>query len=604
MFAETSSNILLVVLGIGLLIFIHELGHFLMAKKLGVRVFIFSLGFGPPLFKRKFGETEYRLSMIPLGGYVKLAGETPSEKGVGASWELMSKSAGQRAMVFAAGVALNAVLAFIAFIVAFRIGVPFETAEIGAVSPGKPAWEAGLKAGDKIVKIGNTTDPDFEDVHTTIALSNAPNGIPLKIDRSGESLDVVVYPEYSERIGYKIIGIQPALSLIVDKIYAYKNGRSPAQEAGIQVGDTIIAVNGERISMAEEFLEVEATHAGEELILTVLRDDKPIDLKVTPVPTQWKLGLSCAIPKIDGIKKDSIAHAIGLQSNDEIVGVDNKSITGWSELKNRIVDASEKTIILSIERNSQVKTFELPIKDAEAKENFLGGIFPLLGLTVDMVVEGFPASEIGLMPGDRLVSISGRKLEGWEDLLYAVRGGEGKEMEIVWERGTETIAKRVTPRKAEGSTGVVFREKKITKQYGFLGACQVGSVKAIVNVKMIYLSVKGLLTKQVSSKTIGGIILIAQASYESAKLGIGKLIYFIGILSLNLAILNILPIPVLDGGHLLFLGIEKLKGSPVSERTFTIAHYIGFALIISLVIYATRNDIMRILEIFKYRGAL
>lgn len=605
-YAETSTNVLLVVLGIGLLIFIHELGHFLMAKKIGVRVFIFSMGFGPPLFKRKFGETEYRLSLIPLGGYVKLAGEMPDEKNVGASWELVSKSAGQRAMVFAAGVALNAVLAFIAFIVAFHIGVPFETSEIGMVSPGKPAWEAGLKAGDKIVKIGNTTDPDFEDVHIAIALSTSSRGIPLRIDRGGEKFDVVVHPEYSERIGYQIIGIQPAMSLVVDKIYAYKNGHSPALEAGIQVDDTIVAVNGKQISRAEEFLELdaEASHTGDELTITVLRNGKPIDLKVTTTPTQWKLGLSCAIPKIDGIKKDSIAYAIGLRSNDEIIAVDNKSIIGWSEVKNRIMNASEKTISLSTKRNGQIKTFELPINDAQAKENFLDGVFPFLGLTVDMAVEGFPASEAGLRPGDQLVSIGGKKLEGWEDLLYTVRSSEGKEMEIVWKRGTETIAKKIVPKKAEGSIGVVFREKKITRQYGFLGACQVGCIKAIVNVKMIYLTIKGLLTKRLSSKTIGGIILIAQASYESAKLGIGKLLYFIGILSLNLAILNILPIPVLDGGHLLFLGIEKLKGSPVSERTFTIAHYIGFALIITLIIYATRNDIVRILEIFKYSGAL
>ena len=603
-YAETSTNILLVVLGIGLLIFIHELGHFLMAKKIGVRVFVFSMGFGPPLFKRKFGETEYRLSIIPLGGYVKLAGETPEEKSVGASWELMSKSAGQRAMVFAAGVALNAVLAFIAFIVAFHIGVPFETSEIGVVSPGKPAWEAGLKAGDKIVKVGNTPGPDFEDVHIAIALSSSPHGIPLEIDRGGERFDVVVYPEYSERIGYQIIGIQPAQSLVVDKIYAYKNGHSPALEAGIQVGDTIIAVNGKQISKVEEFLEAEAMHTGDGFILTVLRNGKPIDLNVTPAPTQWKLGLSCAMPKIDGIKKDSIAYAIGLRNNDEIIAVDNKSIIGWSELKNRIVNASEKTISISVKRNGQIRTFELPVKDAQAKENFLDGIFPFLGLTVDMAVEGFPASEIGLKPGDQLVSIDGKKLENWEDLLYSVRSSEGRELEIAWKRGTETIVKKVVPKKAEGSIGIVFGEKKITRQYGFLGACGVGSAKAIINVKMIYLTIKGLLTKRLSSKTIGGIILIAQASYESAKLGIGKLIYFIGILSLNLAILNILPIPVLDGGHLLFLGIEKLKGSPVSERTFTIAHYIGFALIICLVIYATRNDIMRILEILRYREAL
>jgi regulator of sigma E protease len=594
----------MVVVGVGFLIFIHELGHFLMAKKIGVRVFVFSIGFGPPLFKRTFGETEYRLSLIPLGGYVKMAGEVPDEKNAGASWDLASKSIGQRAMVFVAGVALNAALAFVAFIIAFRIGVPFETSEIGMVSPGRPAWEAGLEPGDKIVKIGNTSNPDFEDVHISIALSSSPDGIPLEVDRGGERFDVVVYPEYRERLGYQIIGIRPALSLVVDKIYAYKNGHSPAQEAGIQVGDEIVAVNGKRISSVDELLEAEATHSGEELILTVLRDDESIDLKVTPIPTQWKFGLSCASPRIDGIKKDSVAYAIGLRKNDEIIAVGNKSVGGWSEIKNEIADASEKTISLGVKRNGQTMSFELPISDEQTKENFVNGIYPFLGLTVDMVVSGFPAMEAGLLPGDRLVSVDGRELEDWEDLLYTVRSNVGKEMEVAWLRGEETITKKIMPKKTGGSIGIDLGEKKIMRQYGFFGACWVGSAKAIVNVKMIYLTIKGLLTKQLSSKTIGGIILIAQASYESAKLGMGKLLYFIGILSLNLAILNILPIPVLDGGHLMFLGIEKLKGSPVSERTFAIAHYIGFALIITLILYATKNDISRIIEMFKYSGAL
>ncbi|MGR3310485.1 MAG: RIP metalloprotease RseP [Candidatus Brocadiales bacterium] len=601
---ETPANILLVVIGIGFLIFIHEFGHFIMAKKVGVRVFVFSLGFGPALLKRKFGETEYRLSAIPLGGYVKLAGELPSEKNAGENWELMSKTVGQRAMVFVAGVVLNAALAFVAFIAAFSIGVPFETSEIGMVSPGKPAWEAGLMPGDKIVKIKNTSDPDFEDVHISIALSSSPDGIPLTIDREGERFDVVVYPEYSERHGYQIIGIRPAASLVIDKIYAYKNGPSPAEEAGLQVDDTIIAVNGKRISSVDELLEAEAIHAEEGLILTVLRDETPIDLKVTPVPTLWKLGLSCAEPKIDAIKRDSIAYAIGLRKNDEIIAVDNKNITVWAEIKDRVEDAAEKTISLSVKRDGQVRTVELPVDDAQAKGNFLDGIFPLLGLTVDMVVDGYPAKEIGLRPGDQLVSIDGKKLEDWEDLLYTIRGSDGTEMEMTWKRGTETITKKILPKKTGGSIGIALRDKKIMRQYGFFAACWVGSAKAITNVKMIYLTIKGLITKRLSSKTLGGIILIAQASYQSAQVGIGKLLYFIGILSLNLAILNILPIPVLDGGHLLFLGIEKLKGSPVSERTFAIAHYIGFALIITLILYATRNDIIRIIEIFKYRGAL
>ena len=130
-FIGMSSNIVLVIIGIGLLIFIHELGHFLVAKKIGVRVYAFSLGFGPAIISKQIGETDYRISLIPLGGYVKLAGEQREESNTGEEWEFMSKKPWQRAAVLIAGVACNTLLAFVAFIIAFRVGVPFITAEIG-----------------------------------------------------------------------------------------------------------------------------------------------------------------------------------------------------------------------------------------------------------------------------------------------------------------------------------------------------------------------------------------------------------------------------------------------------------------------------------------
>ena len=174
-------------------------------------------------------------------------------------------------------------------------------------------------------------------------------------------------------------------------------------------------------------------------------------------------------------------------------------------------------------------------------------------------------------------------------------------MVIEWMRGNERFVSTIEPQKDEkgaaGRIGVKFREKTEVKQYGLAGSCVVGTKKAIINVQRLYLTLKGFFSNRLSTKNVGGIILIAQASYESAKVGYGKLVYFLGILSLQLALLNILPIPVLDGGHLLFLAIERIKGSPVSQRTLSIAQYIGFGLIITLVIYATRNDIMRLLTL-------
>lgn len=601
-FVNVSTNVLLVILGIGLLIFIHELGHFLMAKKIGVRVYAFSLGFGPAIFKKQWGETEYRLSLFPLGGYVKLAGEGPEEEKTGAKWEFSSKTAGQRASVLVAGVALNAALAFIAFIVAFRIGVPFITPEVGQVMPGWPAWEAGIQRGDKIVEIDGNRDPDFEDLFTIVALSDPSSGVPMKIERGNKILDVTLKPKYDPESGIQRVGIMPATSLEVDKIFAFENNESPARDAGIQVKDVIAAVNGKQISTEDEFREIEAKNVGEEISLTVLRDGKEVELKVTPSRTsRWMLGISCASTVLEGVKNNSLASKAGLKEGDEITEVNSKPVIGFSDIKKYITDSEQEINILTVKRNSRKVPISARLADMKAKEEFLDSLTPSYGLKVDSLVEGFPAEKVGLRPGDKIVSLDEKEIKEWNTLLQIVMMSQGKPMVIEWMRGNEKFVSTIEPRKDEknavGRIGVKFREKTVIKQYGLLGSCIVGTKKAIINVQRLYLTIKGFFSQRLSTKNVGGFILIAQASYESAKVGFGKLAYFLGILSLQLALLNILPIPVLDGGHLMFLAIERIKGSPVSQRTLSIAQYIGFAFIITLVIYATRNDIMRLLSL-------
>jgi regulator of sigma E protease len=170
-----------------------------------------------------------------------------------------------------------------------------------------------------------------------------------------------------------------------------------------------------------------------------------------------------------------------------------------------------------------------------------------------------------------------------------------------WTHNYETITKTIKPQKneksAQGILGIKFREKKIIRKYGLAKACVVGTHKTIINIKRIYLTIQGFVSKKLSTKALGGPVLIAQASYASAQSGIGKLMYFMAIISINLAVINILPVPVLDGGHLMFIGIEKIKGSPVSEKTMAIANYIGMGLILTLMLYATKNDIMRLFHI-------
>ncbi len=601
-FIGMSSNIVLVIIGIGLLIFIHELGHFLVAKKIGVRVYAFSLGFGPAIISRQIGETDYRISLIPLGGYVKLAGEQREESNTGEEWEFMSKKPWQRAAVLVAGVACNTLLAFVAFIIAFRVGVPFVTPEIGRTMPGWPAWEAGIRPGDKIVKINNVSDPDFEDVFISVALSGSPEGINMEIERDNKTFDVNVVPRYDSTVGIQRIGIAPATTLEVHKIFAIKNSDTPVQRSGLRVNDKVLEINGKKIITENDFREIELTNPGKELNITVLRDDRKIDVKVTPsVVTRWMIGLSCATTKFEGVKRNSLAYSLGLQKGDEIVKVNSQDVHGFTELINTIKDSANGIVTLQVSRGNGTKYMKLTKYGKETVKEFSEGIFPHYGLIVDSTVEDFPAKEIGIQPGDTITSIDGENVTEWNQLLTLVTASQGKEFEISWIHNSETYTKTIIPKKneknAQGSMGIKFKEKKIIRKYGLAKSCVVGTHKTVVNIKRIYMTIQGFVSKKLSTKALGGPVLIAQASYESAKSGIGKLMYFMAIISINLAVINILPVPVLDGGHLLFLGIEKIKGSPISEKTMAIANYIGFAFIISLMIYATRNDIMRLFNI-------
>jgi regulator of sigma E protease len=577
-----SGNIILVIIGICFLIFIHELGHFLVAKKIGVRVHAFSLGFGPAIIRKQIGETEYKISLIPLGGYVKLAGEQKGEETKGEEWEFMSKKPWQRAAVLIAGVAFNTVLAFVAFVIAFRIGVPFDTAEVGQTMPGGPAWEADIRPGDKIVKVNDILNPDFEDLFISIALNNSPEGVDLGIEREGKIFDVNVVPKYNQRGGVQRIGIVPVNSLEVYKIYATEDSDSPAEKAGLQVGDKVIAVNGRKINTENDFREIEGGSLGKELIITVLRDSERIDLKVTPsAVARLMIGLSCATSKIDGIKRDSLADSIGLKRGDEIVKVNTQDVKGFSGLNNALNNSQDGKIILEVVRGNSRKILDLTKSGEETVKKFFDGIFPCYELIVDSTVEGFPAEKEGIKPGDRITSIDGESISEWDHLLQLVTGGQGEELKIAWMRDGKEFSKKIKPIKdeenAQGQIGVMFKTKKIIRKYGLTESCVVGVHKTVVNVKRIYLTIRGFISKKISTKALGGPVLIAQASYASAQSGMGKLLYFLAIISINLAVLNILPVPVLDGGHLLFLGIEKIKGSPVSERVLAIANYIGLA---------------------------
>ena len=238
--------------------------------------------------------------------------------------------------------------------------------------PGWPAWEAGIQRGDKIIEIDGNKEIDFEDLFTIVALSNPATGVSLKVERDNKTFDVTVMPKYDEEHGIQRIGIMPATSLEIDKIFAFENNDAPARDAGIQVKDIVTAVNGKRISTEDEFREVEVVNAGKEISLTVMRDNKEVELKAIPSRvTRRMLGISCATAILDGVKNNSIASSAGLMKGDEILEINSTPVTGFTDIRKFVADSKEdETCIFTVKRNDTVNLIAVPLKDTKAKEEF------------------------------------------------------------------------------------------------------------------------------------------------------------------------------------------------------------------------------------------
>jgi len=321
MLGSAVSNIGVAIVVLGVIIVIHELGHFLVAKFFKIKVETFSVGFGPRLFGFRKGDTDYRLSAFPLGGYVKMAGETPMDSLTGEAYEFLSKPKWQRFLVAAAGPAMNIFLAIglIAGLYLYGTDVPeflVGEAVINVVEPGSPAEKAGIKPGDQIVSFDGKSQPDWQDVQNTVVTS-AGRALPIVIERNGERKEFTVTPQRKGRDEAGDIGMFPFYRQLVDDFQK----DSPALTAGMKRGDEIIGVNGIDVRLSGRTLQQTIQQISQPSFpVTVLREGKEINLNVTPmmkdgrkmigIVMQWptvhiKLGAFAAFQKSVEMNKEN-----------------------------------------------------------------------------------------------------------------------------------------------------------------------------------------------------------------------------------------------------------------------------------------------------------
>ncbi len=355
------------ILVLGIMILVHEFGHYAVAKLLGVRVEVFSIGFGKRLFGFKRGDTDYRVAAIPLGGYVKMSGENPMDQRSGDKAEFMSHPRWHRFLIAIAGPFMNIVLAVVIMTGVFMFHYEHEwymykPADIAWVAKGSAAEKAGIEAGDRIVRVDGTQNPTWEDVMLTIFLSpNQP--VSLGVLRNNQVLEKTLVPVPAGREKIGSAGWVPyAPNFVTDLV-----PDMPAEKAGLRLGDLIVSINGTPVRSATQYIR---EHGDSPLNIVVDRNGQTLSFNVIPVQTQ-----------LPGDK--SPVMRIGITSNP--IQVDRLP---FSKALPRAVEFSKKNSLLIIElvekmiqQKVSVKQFSGPIEIARMSGEAASqpGWTPLLG---------------------------------------------------------------------------------------------------------------------------------------------------------------------------------------------------------------------------------
>ena len=315
---------------LGVLIFVHELGHFLAARRHGVRVLTFSLGFGPKILKVTRGDTEYCVSAIPLGGYVKMAGENPEDPRSGQPDEFLSKTKWQRFQILFAGPAMNILLAVVVLAFVLAQGAEVFTyidqpPVVGAVLPDSPAAQGGIRRSDRILTIAGREVHTWEDL--LIEVSTKPNrDVGVTLLRDGNTVSTTVRPTGEGKYEIGNIGVLPDINPVVDSVIA----GDIAEAAGFKAHDVVLAINGERVVTAGQFRQIVGRIGEKEMRFTVQRGNERVELHATPKDRGdgVKVGLYISDPKKSFKPGPLEAIRMSVQQNIKSSGLIFRTLAG------------------------------------------------------------------------------------------------------------------------------------------------------------------------------------------------------------------------------------------------------------------------------------
>ncbi len=672
-------TILAVVLGLGMVIFFHELGHFAVAKWCNVHVDRFSIGIGPIIWSHQRGETEYALSVLPLGGYVKMLGQDDMDPNQMTSSEIAenprsysSKTVPQRMAIISAGVAMNVATGFLFFAFGYWNGVLEPAPVVGGVRAGFPAWEAGIRAGDRIAAVNGEQIRSFVDLQESILLSSGDLRMSVVRPGSDQAEEITLTPVKGSP--GRSIGVIPAFTTEIDAV----DDPALIADAGLAVekaseaflpGDKIVSLQPVAASesadqstpelpvrLIADLRRVLATYADREMIYNVERKadggkSTVVRIRVPAQPVR-KLGFWMAMGPIRAIQKGSPAAVAGLQVGDTIREVDGlkpgedidpltlpvyfgkksgqpivirysrasssgavegectltpaSDLPGWMESPD---SSTAPLTIPSIGLGYQVQNHIAKILPGSEAER-VGGLSQLTRITKIELLHPDPgkgkpdawgnAETPVELPLTATESSTEEEVEAnWAWAFDQLQRAPGRKLVLHFDDGKSTGTVTLQDLELEENWGLwvrgfnpgIWRDERVLLQARSLPeALTLGLATTRKVAFSIYRSLKKMVGREVDMESLSGPVGIAKIAYKVAERGFVELLVFLGILSINLAILNFLPIPILDGGHMVFLFWEGITRRKPSITVINWAHAAGMIFLMSLLAFVMWID--------------
>lgn len=527
---------------LGVLVFVHELGHFLFAKWLNVKVLKFAIGFGPKVFGFQRGETEYLIGWIPLGGYVKMAGEQDEDelKPHEAQRGFMAQPPWKRGLIVLAGPAFNLIFPVLAYTFLVWGVRPEISNRIGSVEAGFPAAQAQLLPGDRILKVNEHEVTTFDDIQERLK-NTYEKSTTLLIDRNGKqfSQDLIprrtfdanpVEPSYRGKIGISPVSRSPVLGVPQGSF---------AEQVGFKTFDVVVSIAGR--------------------------------------PTPDERALYNALAQVTGTVEVKVSR---LKSLDVPGGAQlPEVVTLWVVLRDQAGYAA---------------------LGAEAADLYVYSLEP----------QG-PLAEAGLQPGDRIWAVDGHELPpSWAYLQTVLSERKKQLFELSWRHGNDIKSAHVRFREVVKRNVINMKQKSYS--LGFKDGFPLASASAPEWVQIhrnfpqavIYASKETvhdivatamgfwrLVTNQLPSESIGSVGTLFKLASATAEMGLTPFVQSMAKVSISLGLVNLVPIPILDGFHLLAVAWESIRRRPIPVRAREIANMVGLALLLLLMVFAMTNDI-------------